>query len=102
MSFPEHDGMMIEPTESFTPAELDRLADTALAILRLVREKPQIVLHAPYTMPTGRIDEVSANRKPVLAEKLSGLPALPVRDASAPEAIEKSVAEIECLLREKV
>jgi glycine dehydrogenase len=100
MSFPEHDGMMIEPTESFTMAELDRLADTALAILRLVRENPKIVLNAPYTMPTCRIDEVGANRKPVLAEKLAALPVLPA-GPDGKDTIRMEVAQIESLLRAK-
>ncbi len=99
MSFPEHDGMMIEPTESFTLAELDRLADTALAILRLVRANPRIVLGAPYTMPVARIDEVGANRKPVLSEKLSGLPVLPEASFAGADPITLPVDQIESLLR---
>ena len=98
MSFPEHDGMMIEPTESYTLAELDRLADTALAILRLVRKNPRIVLEAPYNMPVRRIDEVAANRKPVLSEKLAGLPVLPSFAPSVKDPIILPVAEIEDLL----
>jgi glycine dehydrogenase len=101
MSFPEHDGMMIEPTESYTLAELDRLADTALAILRLVRENPKIVLSAPYNMPTRRIDEVAANRKPVLSERLTGLPAIPAGIDSVKDPIMMSVGEIEDLLRKR-
>jgi glycine dehydrogenase len=98
MSFPEHDGMMIEPTESYTLAELDRLADTALAILRLVRKNPKIVLGAPYNMPVRRIDEVAANRKPVLSEKLAGLPHLPAFAPTVKDPIILPVAEIEDLL----
>jgi glycine dehydrogenase len=101
MSFPEHDGMMIEPTESFTVAELDRLANTALSILRLVRENPKIVLGAPYTMPTNRIDEVGANRKPILSEKLTALPCLPACPTNVKDPIMLQVSEIECLLRTK-
>lgn len=102
MSFPEVHGMMIEPTESFTVAELDRLADTALAILRLVRANPSIVLHAPYTMPTARVDEVGANRKPVLSETLESLPVLPkaADNALAPDPILLPVADIEKALGE--
>jgi glycine dehydrogenase len=101
MSFPEHDGMMIEPTESFTLAELDRLADTALAILRLVRANPKIVLDAPCNMPTRRVDEVAANRKPVLCEKLTALPLLPTIPESVKEPIMMPVEEIETLLGNK-
>jgi glycine dehydrogenase len=95
MSFPEVHGMMIEPTESFTLEELDRLADTALAILRLVRAKPRIVLGAPYFMPTARVDEVGANRKPVLSEKLTGLPSIPALPKGCNELLGASVADIE-------
>ncbi|HNX04085.1 MAG TPA: aminomethyl-transferring glycine dehydrogenase subunit GcvPB [Opitutales bacterium] len=98
MSFPEVHGMMIEPTESFTLAELDRLADTALAILRLVRGNPKIVLGAPYTMPAARIDEVGANRKPVLSEKLAALPAIP-ESQGGKDPIMLPVSQIEGLLR---
>jgi glycine cleavage system protein P-like pyridoxal-binding family len=101
MSFPEPHGMMIEPTESFTLAELDRLADAALAVLRLVRANPKIVLGAPYTMPTARVDEVAANRKPVLSERLVGLPVLPALPSlDAPDPILLPVGEIEAALGE--
>jgi len=100
MSFPEVHGMMIEPTESFTIAELDRFAEAALAILRLVRANPKIVMGAPYTMPTARVDEVAANRKPVLSEVFTSLPALPEpSNKDAVDPILLPVEDLEAALR---
>lgn len=74
VSFPEPLGLMIEPTESYTKAELDRFADCVLAMHELISQKPEVLKTAPHFTPVDKIDEVSANRKPVLYEKLSTLP----------------------------
>jgi glycine dehydrogenase len=74
VAWPEAFGLMIEPTESYTQAELDRFADAVLAILRLVREKPALLRGAPYFTPVDRVDDVSANRALVLSEPLRTLP----------------------------
>jgi hypothetical protein len=47
------------------------------AILQTAREHPKLLPKAPFFMPIGRIDEVSANRAPVLNEKLVSLPEIP-------------------------
>ncbi|MGA2052989.1 MAG: aminomethyl-transferring glycine dehydrogenase subunit GcvPB [Opitutales bacterium] len=74
VAWPEAFGLMIEPTESYTLAELDRFADAVLAILRLVREHPAILRGAPYFTPVDRVDDVSANRTLILSEPLRALP----------------------------
>ncbi len=74
VSFPEAEGLMIEPTESYTKAELDRFADAVVLMLQLVNERPTILHTVPHFTPVDRIDEVSANRHVVLNERLTALP----------------------------
>ncbi len=76
VSFPEAEGLMIEPTESYTKAELDRFADAVLLMLQLVNEQPTILHTVPHFTPVSRIDEVSANKQVVLYEHLTTLPAV--------------------------
>ena len=78
VAFPEVFGLMIEPTESYTKAELDRFAHAVIAIKDLVETFPQVVASAPHFTPIDRVDEVAANRNLCLSEKLSHLPSLPV------------------------
>jgi len=58
--------MMIEPTESESKRELDLFIDALIAIARETEEKPELVLQAPHSTRTARVDEVTAARKPVL------------------------------------
>ncbi|MBN2068573.1 MAG: aminomethyl-transferring glycine dehydrogenase subunit GcvPB [Opitutales bacterium] len=76
MSWPEVYGMMIEPTESYTQAELDRFADAVLHILKLVREYPEVLGQTPFFTPVDRIDDVAANRNLCLHEQIKTLPKL--------------------------
>jgi len=78
VAFPEVFGLMIEPTESYTKAELDRFAEAVLVIKDLIDEHPEIVASAPHFTPIDRVDEVSANRNLCLNERLDHLPALPI------------------------
>ncbi len=57
---------MIEPTESESKEELDLFIDAMRSIAEEVEEDPQYVLGAPHNTRVGRMDEVSAARKPVL------------------------------------
>jgi glycine dehydrogenase subunit 2 len=57
---------MIEPTESESPEELDRLVESLLAIDREARENPGLVRTAPHRTRHSRLDETRAARKPVL------------------------------------
>ncbi len=77
VAFPEVFGLMVEPTESYDKAELDRFAEAASAILRIIRENPYAAAKAPRFTPIDRIDDVEANRKPVLSSALDVLPEIP-------------------------
>jgi glycine dehydrogenase len=65
---------MIEPTESYSKAELDRFCDAVLAIHRVVREHPSILTKVPLFTPVDRVDEVEANRNLTLSQPISELP----------------------------
>ena len=64
MSWPIHHCLMIEPTETESPATLDRFADAMLAIADEIEKDPETVRTAPHTTPVARVDEVAANRNP--------------------------------------
>lgn len=93
VAFPEVFGLMIEPTESYTRAELDRFADAVLEIHRLVREHPQAAVNAPHFTPIERIDEVAANRALVLSEP----PSLPEFSANRVETAELSRLSVQTI-----
>jgi glycine dehydrogenase len=76
VAWPEPLGLMIEPTESYTKAELDRFAEAVQAILKLIQEHPQVLLSAPHFTPIDRVEEVEANRDVCLSESLEELPEL--------------------------
>jgi glycine dehydrogenase len=76
VAWPEPLGLMIEPTESYTKAELDRFADAVKAIRRLIQEHPAALLSAPHFTPIDRVEEVEANREVCLSESLDRLPEL--------------------------
>jgi glycine dehydrogenase subunit 2 len=71
VSFPliVHGAMMIEPTETESKRELDLFVEAMLSIAREVEEDPKLVLEAPHSTRTSRVDEVAAARKPVLRWK---------------------------------
>jgi len=61
--------MMIEPTESEPREELDRFVEALRSIAREAAENPELVKTAPHSVRIGRLDEVTAARKPVLRWK---------------------------------
>jgi len=71
MSFPliVHGALMIEPTESAAPEEVEAFCDAMLAIAREAEEDPETVRSAPYETPVRRVDEVLAARQLVLRWK---------------------------------
>ncbi len=71
VSFPliVHGALMIEPTETESKRELDLFIDAMISIAKEVEESPNLVLKAPHTTRTSRVDEVAAARKPVLRWK---------------------------------
>ncbi|MGB0452447.1 MAG: aminomethyl-transferring glycine dehydrogenase subunit GcvPB [Bacteriovoracaceae bacterium] len=94
VAFPEPLGMMIEPTESFTKDELDRFVDVLKSIAKLILEHPDIVAKAPLRTPILKVQEVEANKKPVLFEKILELPKIPNAQWQPQEMMKQSVEEI--------
>jgi len=68
VSFPliVHGAMMIEPTETESKQELDLFADALISIVQEERENPDLLLRAPHSTRTNKVDEVGAARKPIL------------------------------------
>jgi glycine dehydrogenase subunit 2 len=58
--------LMIEPTETESKQELDLFIDAMMSIAKEVEETPELVLKAPHSTRTTRVDEVKAARKPIL------------------------------------
>jgi glycine dehydrogenase subunit 2 len=57
---------MIEPTETESKQELDLFAEAMMAIAKEAEEDPDLVLKAPHSTRTAKVDEVTAARKPIL------------------------------------
>lgn len=74
VAFPEIYGLMIEPTETYSKAELDRFVDVVNAILELINETPHVLRTAPHFTPVKKIDEVDANKNLSFMEELKNLP----------------------------
>ncbi len=68
VSFPliARGALMIEPTETESKQELDQFVAAMQQIAREVESDPELVLRAPLTTRTSRVDETRAARKPVL------------------------------------
>src|SRR5437016_9632549 len=68
VSFPliVHGALMIEPTETESKRELDLFADAMISIAQEVEENPELVLKAPHSTRTSKVDEVTAARKPIV------------------------------------
>jgi glycine dehydrogenase subunit 2 len=68
VSFPliVHGALMIEPTETEGKHELDQFAEALIAIAQESEQDPQLVLTAPHSTRTSKVDEVGAARKPIL------------------------------------
>jgi glycine dehydrogenase subunit 2 len=61
--------LMIEPTESESKEECDRFIEAMQSIAREAATNPELVKTAPHATRVGRLDEVSAARKPILRWK---------------------------------
>ncbi|MGD0619025.1 MAG: aminomethyl-transferring glycine dehydrogenase subunit GcvPB [Bryobacteraceae bacterium] len=68
VSFPliVHGALMIEPTETESKQELDLFAEAMISIAQEAEENPDLVRSAPHSTRTGRVDEVTAARKPIV------------------------------------
>ena len=64
------EALMIEPTETEPRENLDAFADAIDRILEEAESDPEIAKQAPYTTPVRRLDEVKANRQPVVRQRL--------------------------------
>jgi glycine dehydrogenase subunit 2 len=64
------EALMVEPTETETRETLDAFAEAIDAILEEAGEDAAIAQGAPYTTPVRRLDEVAANRNPVVRQPL--------------------------------
>jgi glycine cleavage system P protein (glycine dehydrogenase) subunit 2 len=64
-----HGALMIEPTESESKEECDLFIDAMWSIAKEAAETPEVVKTAPHTTRVGRLDEVTAARKPILRWK---------------------------------
>jgi glycine dehydrogenase subunit 2 len=60
------EALMIEPTETESKETLDAFIDALLQIDQEVSENPDMVRHAPHTLPNFRLDEARAARQPDL------------------------------------
>jgi glycine dehydrogenase subunit 2 len=58
--------LMIEPTESESKEECDLFIEAMRSIAQEAASNPDLVKHAPHTTRIGRLDEVTAARKPLL------------------------------------
>jgi glycine dehydrogenase len=94
VAWPEPLGLMIEPTESYTKAELDRFAEAVQAISQLILEHPQALLSAPHFTPIDRVEEVEANRDVCLSEPMDHLPTLNAPRIPTAELAQMPVAAI--------
>jgi glycine dehydrogenase len=99
VAWPEPFGLMIEPTESYSKEEMDRFVQAATKIIQLVRLDPKILQRAPHFTPIDRVDEVEANRNPVISEALSGLPGINENRKSPRQLLDLSPDQIFDLLK---
>lgn len=63
-----HGAIMVEPTETENKETLDRFAEAMIKIKEEAEKNPELVKNAPDSTPVGRLDEVTAARKPILRE----------------------------------
>ncbi len=94
VAWPEPLGLMIEPTESYTKAELDRFVDAVQSIIKLAKEHPEALNSAPHFTPIDRVEEVEANRTVCLSESLDKLPKINRPRISTRELGKLPVSEI--------
>ncbi len=66
------EALMIEPTETESREDLERLIAALRAIVGEARDDPQLLHDAPLGMPVRRLDEAEAARHPVLRQRFPG------------------------------
>jgi glycine dehydrogenase len=100
VAFPESFGLMIEPTESYTKVELDRLADTVKAIYELISEHPEVLQTVPHFTPIARVDDVTANKALCLSETITALPEIGVNSVPMAKLRDMPFAAVKSLILE--
>lgn len=98
VSFPEPLGLMVEPTESFSKAELDEFHEVLTAIRELLEEAPEVLTTAPHFTPIKKVDEVTANKNLQLSQKINALPKLQ-KNIVSPGVLKEMGAQ---LVKEKI
>ena len=63
------EALMIEPTETESREDLDRMVDAFRRIVQEAHDDPEKLREAPVTMPVRRLDEAEAARRPVLRQR---------------------------------
>lgn len=92
VAFPEQYGLMVEPTETYGKKELDQFANVVKTIFQLINEHPEVLKTVPHFTPIDRVDEVNANKNPVLTEVItSHLPDI-IEDRVDAEKLRNSTA----------
>jgi glycine dehydrogenase subunit 2 len=64
------EALMIEPTETESKENMDKLADIMIKIAQEAEKDPELLKTAPHNTAVKRIDEVEAARNPVLTWKM--------------------------------
>ena len=59
--------LLIEPTETESKEDLDHFVGVMKKIFEEIKTNPDLLKHAPHTMPVGRLDEVKAAKELNLA-----------------------------------
>ena len=63
------EALMVEPTETESREDLDRIVEAFRVIVQEARDDPAMLHEAPVTMPVRRLDEAEAARHPVLSQR---------------------------------
>jgi glycine dehydrogenase len=89
VAFPEAYGLMIEPTESYSKKEIEQFAEVVNTIAMMINEHPEVLQTVPHFTTISRVDEVEANRRPVLSEVIPSQPWEPGKDVITPNELKK-------------
>jgi glycine dehydrogenase subunit 2 len=63
------EALMVEPTETESREDLDRVIEAFRAIVQEAKTDPEKLREAPVSMPVRRLDEAEAARHPVLTQR---------------------------------